>query len=101
MYGRRKQHRQDANGNSGSMMDMDTTIVDGAASIDMLRTGIDPPPSRQQASPMSPYSNSSLYTGSHADDTLLLANSGECWSDVDLDLEPSNSSESELRYENV
>jgi hypothetical protein len=89
MYGRRKQHRRDANGNSGSMMDMDTTIVgDGAASIDIVprRTGIDPPPSQG-----SPYSNSSLYTGSHADNELLLENSGECWSDVDL--EPSNASE--------
>jgi hypothetical protein len=90
MYGRRKQHRRDANGNSASMMDMDTTIVgDGATSFDIVRrTGIDPPPSQGKGSP---YSNSSLYTGSHADDELLLENSGECWSDVDL--EPSNASE--------
>ena len=90
MYGHRKQHRRDANGNSGSVMDMDTTFVgDGAASFHIVqRTGVDPPPSQGQGSP---YSNASLYTGSHADDELLLANSGECWSDVDL--EPSNASE--------
>jgi hypothetical protein len=90
MYGRRKQHLRDANGNSASMMDMDTTIAgDGATSFDIVRrTGIDPPQSHHDRSP---YSNSSLYTGSHADDELLLANSGECWSDVDL--EPSNATE--------
>lgn len=97
MYGRRKQYRRDANSNSGSMMDMDTTIAgDGAASID-IRTGIEP--QQQQASPMSAYSNSSLYTGSHADDTLLLANSGECWSDVNLDI--SNASELDLDSANA
>jgi hypothetical protein len=85
LYGRRKQHRRAADGNSRSIMDMDTTIMD--ASVDMVRTGILPPPSREQASP---YSTSSLYTGSHADDTLLMANSGELWSDVE-DLEGSHS----------
>jgi hypothetical protein len=100
MYGRRKQHRRDTNGNTGSLMDLDTTIVgDGAASIGIVRrTGIDPPQS--QGSPMSAYSTSSMYTGSHPDhDELLLENSAECWSDVDL--EPSNASELGLPYEHA
>jgi hypothetical protein len=92
MYGRRKQHRRGANGNSGSMMDMDTTIVgDVATSFDIVRrAGIDPPPA-SQGHQGSPYSNSSLYTGSLADDELLPENLAECWSDVDL--EPANVSE--------
>jgi hypothetical protein len=78
--------QQDTNGNTGSMMGLDTTIVsDGGASIEIVhRTGIDPPQS--QGSPMSAFSSSSMYTGSHADDDeLFLENSAEGWSDVDLE----------------
>jgi hypothetical protein len=112
MYGRRKQHRRDANSNTGSIMDMDTTIVgDGAASIDILERqtpGIDAPQSLL-GSPTSVYSES-MYTGSVADDDeLLLGNSGESWSSVDLDpsnaseldLEPSSASELGLPYEHA
>jgi hypothetical protein len=101
LYGRRKENRRTADGNSRSMMDMDTTIMDGAASVDMIRTGIEPlaQPSRPPPSPMSPYSTSSLYTGSHgADDTLLMANSAELWSDVDL--ETSELTQDESTYDN-
>jgi hypothetical protein len=103
VHRRRKQHRRSAGSSSSSSMDMDTTIVDGGAtSIDIIRAGIDPPPSRQQPpSPMSAYSSSSSYmTDSHADVTLLMANSGENWSDVDL-TDSSSSCYGIVRYENV
>jgi hypothetical protein len=103
VHRRRKQHRQSAGGSSSSSMDMDTTIVDGGATtVDIVRSGIDPPPSHQQPpSPMSAYSSSSSYmTDSHADDTILMGNSGENWLDVDL-TDSSSSNYGIVRYENV
>jgi hypothetical protein len=87
LYCRRKQ-RHPAAGAGESTMDLDTTVFVDAASVDIVRRGIDPPPTRQQ-SPMSQYLDESLYTtDSHEDDTLLMANSGESWNEVQVDLTP-------------
>jgi len=76
-YAQRERYRHD--NEDRTVNDLDTTLQDGTAIVE-VRTGIDPITSQPLAmSPMSGYFTESVYTDNADDDGLLMANSSESW----------------------